>query len=462
MTARSRVPAGWYLPRGFLRQYKGPVEASENLVIALAQYLRRAKLKLRQLPVDAVAEVIDQAAEYWLARCANPSDPLLLQISKTTGLSLPMVQRCLQAEQTSSRQPDLLRTLDSELGDRHCLDDFVWRGLDFRFQRALGPMLTFGVLPGNIPGLSHLPMMRSLLVKSAFLGKAASNEPLYAAAYAHSLARLHPTVGDAMAVVYWPGGQALLERAAIEQSDAVIAFGSQNTVDTMASMTPRSKVFVGHGHKMGLVVVDARWVLRQKQEIQKLAMDVAMYDQAACLAPQAIISVGTRADARRLGRQLGQAMHELHRSTLPAAGDLETRVRRRTWLDSMEMHGGDVVAQGDYGCVVLQPKASVLEPTCGGRAIQIAAVSSDAAAVDQAEQWAPWLQNVALSVPRARVRDLADALAVLGCSRITRAGAMAFPSMRWHHDGMMTLAAMVRFCDVEGAAEMPLNNFFAM
>lgn len=72
--------------------------------------------------------------------------------------------------------------------------------------------------------------------------------------------------------------------------------------------------------------------------------------------------------------------------------------------------------------------------------------------------WRPWLQNAALAVPADDRRPLAEALAELGCTRICPPGAMPFPSMRWHHDGLPTLSAMVRYCDVEGAAETPLRG----
>jgi len=63
------------------------------------------------------------------------------------------------------------------------------------------------------------------------------------------------------------------------------------------------------------------------------------------------------------------------------------------------------------------------------------------------------LQNAALAVKEAIEADaLREELALLGVSRMCPPGAMATPSMVWHHDGKACVGAFVRWADVESVA----------
>jgi len=61
----------------------------------------------------------------------------------------------------------------------------------------------------------------------------------------------------------------------------------------------------------------------------------------------------------------------------------------------------------------------------------------------------PFLQNAAVAVGDARGAEFVRRLSELGLARITSPGNMSMPSMMWHHDGIQTLASLLRWCDVE-------------
>ena len=71
---------------------------------------------------------------------------------------------------------------------------------------ALGPELTGAVFSSNIPALPHLSVMRSLLVKSAFLGRPSAGEPTFLPAYLETLHRLAPELAAGCASLWWPRG----------------------------------------------------------------------------------------------------------------------------------------------------------------------------------------------------------------------------------------------------------------
>jgi hypothetical protein len=144
----------------------------------------------------------------------------------------------------------------------------------------------------------------------------------------------------------------------------------------------------------------------------------------------------------------------------PGEPPLAAGAAKRAWLDEVEWDAsGDrrLLDAGAWGAVALDRRPR-LEPTCTWRTVAITPVDGIDDAVARLTAWRGWLQNAGLLLARADRAEAVERLARLGCSCITVPGAMPFPSMRWHHDGLRNLAALVRFCDVEGAAETPLTE----
>jgi hypothetical protein len=430
-----------FLPAGFAPEAGVPRD-SPQFVSRLCAHLRAAGARLaRERSVDAIIDAFDAVAAVWLDRLAA-GDAVVARIAAHTRLSPAMVEACIRAEQTSSRAGDVREALDGELGDRRALDGFVWQAAGRRHLRAFGPELVLGILPGNIPGLSHLPLMRSLLVKAPFLGKSASGEPFYAAAYARALAEVDPLLGDAVAILDWRREDDALLGAALDAADAVIAYGSQVSVEAIAARARPGQRVALHGHKLGVAIVVAAEIRERLDEVCRgLAMDVAMYDQQACLAPQRLLVVGDESDTREVAASLAAALAALHEQLPRATTDLAEAAGLRAWRDALEWAGGTVHADGPWGAVAETGVDASAAPTQGWRSA-----------------WKPFLQNAAVAAAPATFARLAETLAALGCSRIVAAGAMPFPSFRWHHDGRACLAELVRFADIEGAAEAPLDD----
>lgn len=454
----SQVGAGWWIPPGFSDGVVPAGGPDPQWLRELAGHLRAAGAAWRaRTPVADRVALFDRVARNWLGRC-SPGDPLVQKIAGHTGLSATMVARCIEAEQSSSLGPDLQATLDAEFGNARSLDGFVWQPRLHRHLRVLPPELVFAVLPGNLPGLSHLPLMRALLLGSPVLAKAASGEPFYAAAYVRSLVEADPGLADCLAVLHWPGGDDLLETTAVGAADAAIVFGTAATIDAYAAKIPRTRPASFHGHRIGVILADAATVERQPALFGAMAVDVGMYDQQACLAPQRILVRGNLDAGIRFARRLADALEVFARDCPPGETGIAERSHRRSYLDEIEWSDPaqvQLLAAGHWGAVVLDRRPD-WTPTCGQRTVAVTPVPDWDTALTGLAAWRPWLQNAGLAVPRSARADLAEALSRLGMSRIAPVGSMPFPSMRWHHDGRPCLADLVRFCDLEASAEAPL------
>ena len=141
-----------------------PGETAEQLLGAL----REAGVRLAEVPIRDLVDCIGRVADRFL----DSSDPLRQHaidlLVPTAAISEEMASEILTGmarDWTADRLTELLRR---ELRDPGVLDGFC-RVDEGRRVRAKGPLLTFHVGAGTVPGVSVTSMIRALLVKSATL-----------------------------------------------------------------------------------------------------------------------------------------------------------------------------------------------------------------------------------------------------------------------------------------------------
>ncbi len=428
-----------------------------ELVTRLATHLRSARRALAERPVAAIAEVLDAASEAWLG---PERDPIVPAISVVTGFSEAMVRRAIDLEMVSSRAPDMLGALDRELGDHRALDGFVPTAMGAA--RAFGPELIGGVFSANIPALPHLTVMRAFLVKAACLGRVSRGEPLFLAAYARTVARLDPALGECLGVLWWPADDRRNEAAFLGSIDHLVAYGGDRTLDEIATRCPPRLPATWHGHRMGFALVQ-RGAPREGLA-ERLAFDFSLFDQHACLAPQAVFVEGGWDEAVALADSLERALAalrlELPPRELQPAEAARLRAAHEGWA-VRECLGERVRLCGDLqGSVVVD--GALLSPASPGPGDGLIPGALDRSVrvvpVPSFEHLAPLLaplRGVLQCCALARGPsdpDLRAQLGALGVTRVCPPGLMGTPSMRWAHDGLGCLARLVRWCDEETVA----------
>jgi hypothetical protein len=70
-----------------------------------------------------------------------------------------------------------------------------------------------------------------------------------------------------------------------------------------------------------------------------------------------------------------------------------------------------------------------------------------------------YLQTAGVACAPERLDAWAALLGRCGADRICAVGQMPQPAAGWHHDGLGSLAALVRWTDVEGAAETDMERY---
>ncbi len=459
-----RYPISEFLTRVYRQgdisvRLKTPV-VTPDMVNSLLVHLKENRDKfLVRMPVERIVGVLNEASVLWLDRDYVYRRQAIEIIPAITGFSSETIEASIDIEMESSLSDDMWRALHSEMGNPLYLDDFQYSDELGGYRRAFGPGLVVSFFSENIPALPHLLFMRASLVKAACLGKVASGEPAFAALYLKTIEEIDPEMAASMAVLYWQGGNQEVEDAAFSHADAVVAFGAVETCASLSKRIPRNIKTLVHGHRMGFGIIGKnKMTLAGVDELSRaVAYDHAMFDQKACLAPQVyFVETGGEVSPVEFARMVSGAMasyeEKMPRGRL-SAGEAAVIHQQRGRYEIREFGGDDVrmfaPSCGTSWTVVYEKAPGLFSPSVLNRFVRIWAVEDIFQALEALRPVGQFLQNAAVAVGDEREAGLIRRLGELGVARITSPGSMPTPSMMWRHDGMATLASLLRWCDVE-------------
>ncbi|HSB77344.1 MAG TPA: acyl-CoA reductase [Candidatus Methylomirabilis sp.] len=454
MTWRDESP--WFLP--------GDVAAggsvSKLMVTDTAARIWAARnAYLARLPVAEVVEIVDHVVGLWL----EPESPWVkaaaLRIAAATAYSQAMVRTGLTRLLAGCRKEALLSLLQEELGDPGVLDGFRPRRAAGGSHRACGPTITTHIFSGNVPGLPAISLIQALLVKSASLGKPASEELVFPALFARSLAAVDSKLAASVAILPWPGGDGAIEHAAFAASETVVAYGSDAAVESIRSRVPAGVRFVAHGHRLSFGVIG-----RESLDLgtldalaERAAYDVSLFDQQGCVSAHLLYverggAVPPEAFAERLASAMGAFEREMPRGKLlveeaaaiqQARAEVELREMReepvRQWASP----------HGTAWTVIYEDDPSFI-PSCLNRVVRVKPVTDLREIPSLVRPFSRYLQTVGTAMSPERRARLAEALAPFGACRVCAIGEMPHPPLTWHHDGGFSLLPLLRWTAIEG------------
>jgi hypothetical protein len=453
-----RDAESWFLPPEVEeRAGEGP---SAILVGEVAAKLWAArKAYLARLPVREIVEILDRVMDGWL----RPDSPWMAEarcrIAAGTPYGEQMVETGIRRLLQGCRKDGLLNLLTEELGDPGVLDGFRPRRAGGGSHRACGPSLTTHIFSGNVPGLPAIGLIHGLLVKSACLGKPASEEPVFPALFARSIAAVDAKLARAVAILPWPGGNQGVEQAAFGASQAVVASGSDDAIESIRGRVPPTVRFVGHGHKLSFAVIGREALDPETADrlADRLAYDVSLFDQQGCVSAHlAYVERGGPIAPQAFAERLAVAMAGFERAmprgllTVEEAAAIQ---QARTAAEFGELRDEPVrlfASEGGTAWTVIYQDDPAFVPSCLNRVVRVKAVTDLADVAGLVRPFSRHLQSVGIAMSRERRERLAEALAPLGVCRICPIGEMPHPRLDWHHDGGQSLLPLLRWVGIEG------------
>jgi hypothetical protein len=395
--------------------------------------------------LDALAQVLDR----WSEPTSKARLSLELALPEATGFSREVV-RVGAAHALRDWTGDALRALvRRELGRD--------TGIGSRKRTLVGGFDTTSVLlAGALPSPTLLAIVAPLAAGSSVLVRPSSGDPVTPRVVAASIAEVDPTLGECVEVVPFRAGD-LGALDAFLSAECVVASGSDATISAIAARIRPPRRFVAYGHRVSVAVLGPGALTSSvlPELCQRLALDIALWDQLGCLSPLVVYAVaadppGLDDLAAGLASALDQAERQLPRGHVPVAGAAafararaEAEVRTAAGR-GLVIHGGP----GDPWCVVREDTAEWREAPLY-RFVRIHPLADLEGLRSALGALAPHLAAVAIEGFGADARGAARQLAALGASRVCPPGRMQAPPLGWHHDGQGVLAPLCRFSDLE-------------
>lgn len=359
-----------------------------------------ARERLRTRPRRAVATALAAAATAW-QRDAR----LLEDLPAAAHLSSPMVASGLPIVAAAIDVDSMLALVETELGPP-AIDGGA----------PAGPAVVIHLLASNVPALAVPAIALGCLAGVVTVCKSGRDDRLSAAAFQRALAAVDPDLAATVVPAYWEHAADALERA-----DLVIATGSD---ETLAALRPRLGTrLVGYGTRTSVAVVGAG---APHGAVERLARDVARWDQRGCLSPHALYADG---DLAALGRRLADALAVVAVQLPSGPPRLEARAAMRVRRDAAEWRGAEVI-DGPGGTVIVG--GAPLEP-CGGRTVQLLPRAAFA------HLPAGRIECVGVEGTELPVSSLRD----LGVARCCRIGDMQQPGLSWPRGQRPALATLL-------------------
>ncbi len=349
----------------------------------------------------------------------------------------------------------LVRALEGYSGD-------ALRALVERELRGVEPAIPGGfpqtsvLLAGSIPMPSILSLLSPLLLHSPVLAKTASRDPLTARLFAASLRELDPELGRCLEVVSFPGEDDESTQAFLA-AGCVLASGSDETLAAVRMRLQPATRLVAYGHRLSLAAIGPEALLEDDLAplAERLAVDVALWDQLGCLSPVAILcecpnATGVDALASALATALAAAEERWPRGDPGDAARAEIRHAREE-AEMRRAAGRDVAVLSDAGScwTVVREEDLAWRSTPLHRFVRIHPSRDRRSLLAAIEKLAPHLAAVAVAGFGAQQSQVAEALARLGASRICAPGTLQTPPLAWHHDGQPLLLPLMRLTDLE-------------
>lgn len=450
-------PGSYYEESGVRVRY---LDATPDWIGAVADVLLEARKALFTRDAGSIVAVLGRVGSRFL----DPADPLRAEalelLPPTSGLSEEMAAAVLDGMAADWTGERLMALLRAELETECVLDGFVRSAA--RQVMAVGPAFCLQIVAGGVPGVGVTALLRSLLLKGPTMLKPGRGDVVLPVLFARALREADPALADALAVLYWPGGEESLEDAAMARADVVTAYGSDETIGALRARTPATTRFVAYHHRVsvGIVGRDALTEERLEATAAEVAGAVAFFDQRGCVSPQIVFVEDGAAEAGPAASAPATFVHALAgqlrllEDRLPSGGldgaEASTLHQLRGTAELLAAAGeGTLIHGGDAPWTVLLE--SVTSPTGwrGGRLIRVRAVSDVGEVPALLEPLARHLQTVGVAGLGERSSVIARALGRVGASRIVPFPEVAFPPPWWHHDGSGPLLDLLRWVDLE-------------
>ena len=452
----------WFLPPGTPEPKSLPdagglqiPDFSPGEAQGIARRLKGGQRELIKLRNEVLFRAMDEAVAEWLEPgCAarRTAESAFRDISGLAAATAPF-----SAVLEICAGPDFRKWARAEVQPLEALEKFV-PGPDGAPVRALGPALALHVLPGNVPLIWLPAFLACIFMRTPCLLKPSHEDPLSPALFCRTLADKLPALAAALGVVPWRGGELDLETEILQQSEALIVYGGEEAVYSLAGRLSSDAKLIAHGPRSaaGVIAREASGPGRLENAAAGAARDALLYDGRGCLSLSTIyIEQGGLYAPQESAAIIAQALAAAA-SALPAGRlDPDSAALQRSWRGRLQARAlagkpGQLWADPnrlDWAC--FYDREMIPPETPLRRAIWVSPIPDIQELNGRLAACRGRLHALAFAGPEARRAALAEMLAPLGLTRLTSFGSLQTPPLSWPHGGSSPFRRLLSWTRVE-------------
>ncbi|MEM1504950.1 acyl-CoA reductase [Domibacillus sp. 8LH] len=444
-----------------------PLLTKEQINKVIEKVKKASEEVLKSFSVSDMICIIDRAIEQLLDRQSPYRQKAEKLLPIVTGYDEEIIRLGLTSYLKTFRKKGLQRFLAEDFGNPLLLDDFQPR-IKGGFSKAIGPNLITHIWAGNVPALPLWSFISGLLVKAGAVGKVSSAEPFFSGWFAHLLVEIEPRLADCFAVVWWKGGDEEREQRLFEQSEVVIGYGGNQSLQSLQNRMPVTTRFLPFGHKISFGAVSKSSLDSRKgwTTVHSAALDVIRYDQQGCYSPHLFyVQEGGHVSPRDFARFLANELENFQTRYPRRELSMEESAAAAAWRQKEEIAlfskpGHEVLGnRANDWTVVYEENPSSFLPSALNRVVKVIAFRDIEDILPIIAPHRSFLQTVGVAASPAELFRWAEQLAKIGVTRIAALGSMTSPEAGWHHDGRFNLLDLVYMVDIEAAAEASSEQF---
>ena len=379
------------------------------------------------------------------------------ELVRSSGFSKKMAQEHIDALFSELTAPKLFKLLKNELRDPSALSGFARENDNRRSVRAQGPETILHIFSATTPAAAVMSFVLGLLIGSRNIGKLSSRDEGFLGTYLRSLKAHDQPLGRRCRLI--PSNDRSKVRDLSKRAGLVVAYGNDETLESIRKEVPVSTPFVGYGHRVSFSLY-CKEALSQENAgrlAKKTALDVWMLDQRGCLSP--VIVFAQKKGEVSAERFAGMVAREMGR--LEAAEVSKPKRSLRDWLAAAKLRDRSrLAALGNQKSKIWESRIKGLWMVAydekqdmfflgGSQTLRVKGFNRFKDLEGNLKQLRAVLQAAALECVPAERRKIAEWLSSFGVNRICRAGMLQYPPVTWHHDGRPNLADWLRWTDLE-------------
>jgi hypothetical protein len=275
------------------------------------------------------------------------------------------------------------------------------------FNRWNEPTLLSHFISGNVVGYTAILSKIGLPVKSKGAGqilKLPSTASFFPMIYLSKLETIDPELRKTIACGYWKGGDDLIEKQIIEESDAINILSSDQAINDLQTRIEKYHKGIRtliHGHKTGIAYISKEFVndpAKLEQTLNGLVTDISAFDGGACYNVKNIYVQG---DPRNFAEQLITKLELFEKRLSPVSENAKSIGRS---LYQIYSGSDEVITSDEKSCFVrVSESPQFWQPDELYRYVKVMRVSDEKEVYDLIIKHMLHLQTAIIAVPDEKI-----------------------------------------------------------